>query len=62
VARTRFDTLEQKFETELPEVLQKAAQARETDASFAARVLDGFTASCVRQVVSVITELLREFD
>ena len=60
--RTAFDRLEQEFEAEVPEVMQKAVEKRETDHESAGRILDEFSERCVNKVVAAIRELLTEFD
>jgi hypothetical protein len=60
--RTTFDKLEQEFEAELPEVMRRAVETRETDHEAAAHILDGFSERCVDKVVGAIRELLKELD
>ena len=60
--RTAFDRLEQEFEAEVPEVMRKAIEARETDHETAAHILDEFSEQCVNKVVTAIYELWTEFD
>lgn len=59
--RTRFDVLEQEFETELPKVLRRATESKDKGGEAVAHILDEFTATCVDRVVVVLEELLQEF-
>ena len=59
--RTTFDRLEREFEEEVPEVVQRAIETRETNQEALAGILDEFTDQCVNQVISTISTLLKEF-
>jgi len=58
--RASFDILEQEFEAEVPDVMRKAIETRETDQEAAARILDEFSERCVNRVVMSIHGLLKE--
>ena len=60
--RGAFDALEQEFEAEVPNVIRKAIELRETDHGPAAHILDEFSERCVNKVVAAIRELLTEVD
>jgi hypothetical protein len=60
--RAAFDRLEQDFEAEVPEVIRKAIETRETDQEGASHILDEFSEGCVDKVVAAIRELLTELD
>jgi secernin len=60
--RTAFDRLESEFEAEVPDVMQKAIETRETDQEAAAQILDEFSERCVDEVVATIHKLLTEID
>jgi hypothetical protein len=60
--RTAFDRLEREFEAEVPDVMRRAIETRETDHEAAAHILDEFSERCVNKVVAAIDELLMEFD
>jgi secernin len=60
--RMAFDRIEWEFETEVPDVVQKAIERRETDPEAAAHILDEFSERCVKKVVAAIDGLLRELD
>jgi hypothetical protein len=57
-----FDGLEREFEAELPDIMRKAVETRETDPETAARILDEFSERCVNKVVAAIHALLAELD
>ena len=58
--RTVFDTLEGEFEAEVPGVVRKAIEARETDNEAMEYILDEFSERCVDKVVATLHELLKE--
>jgi secernin len=58
--RMAFDRLELEFEAEVPDVMRKAIETRESDQDAAARMLDEFSERCVDKVVAAIHQLLRE--
>jgi hypothetical protein len=58
--RKAFDRLERDFEVQVPDVMRKAIETRETDHEAAAHILDQFSERCVNQVVAAIRELLTE--
>jgi hypothetical protein len=58
--RAAFDTLEQEFEAEVPDVMRKAVEAREADPEAAAHILDEFSERCVNRVVTSLHGLLKE--
>jgi secernin len=60
--RAAFDTLEREFEAEVPDVMRKAIETRETDHEAASHILDEFSERCVNEVVGTIDELLTEFN
>ena len=60
--RTAFDRLEGEFEAEVPDVMRKAIERRETDPEAAAHILDDFSERCVDKVVAAIRTLLTELD
>ena len=60
--RTVFDRLEREFEAQLPEVMRKAIEARETDQEAMSHILAEFSERCVNNVVAALRELLTEFD
>jgi hypothetical protein len=60
--RAAFDQLEREFESELPNVIRKAIEKRETDPEAAAHILDGFSERCVNKVVAAVRELLSGSD
>jgi secernin len=60
--RAAFDGLEQEFEAEVPDVMRKAIETRETNHEAAAHILDEFSERCVNKVVATIHELLTELD
>jgi len=60
--RAAFDTLEREFKAEVPDVMRKAIEARETDHEAEAHILDEFSEQCVHKVVTAINELMTEFD
>jgi secernin len=60
--RMAFDRLEREFEGEVPDVMRKAIEARETDHEAEAHILDEFSEQCVHKVVTAINELMTEFD
>jgi hypothetical protein len=60
--RTAFDLLEQEFEAEVPGIVRKAIEARETDHEAAAHILDEFSERCVNKVVRTIRDLLTVLD
>src|SRR4051794_29473827 len=62
IVRARFDALEQAFATEVPQVVQQAVALHERDRIAAAAMLDDFTATCVRQVTTTLSDLLAEVD
>jgi len=61
IARAKFDAIEREIEAELPEVLKKAIELRNTGGEVAVGILDEFTGNCVSKVVIMLRELLREF-
>jgi secernin len=60
IVRERFDALERAFEAEIPRVMKDAVAARQADPGKGSRILDEFSASCVRKVVAALEELTRE--
>ena len=63
MVRAEFDRLEAAFEAGLEDVLTQAHSLREAaDDAAAATVLDGYTASCVEQVLIKVNELRRQFE
>lgn len=60
--RAAFDRLEREFEAEVPDVMHKAIETRETDNEAAANILDAFSEQCVDKVVAATRELLKEFS
>jgi secernin len=59
--RVVFDALEDEFASQVPQIVQKAAELKTSDARQAARMLDEFTAACVQKTVAAVEQLLREF-
>lgn len=60
--RTAFDRLEREFDAELPDVMRKAIETRETDHEAAGHILDAFSERCVDKVVAAIRELLTQIN
>jgi secernin len=60
--RAAFDQLEQEFEAEVPDVMRKAVETRETDHEAAAHILAEFSERCINRVVAAIHKLLMELD
>jgi secernin len=60
--RMAFDRLEGEFEAELPDVMRKAIEARETDHEAGAHILGDFSERCVNKVVGTIHDLVKELD
>ncbi len=61
--RAKFDALEKKFEAGLPKVIKEAVSLRKAGKEDeAAKVLDDYTAKCVKEVVETINELRKKFD
>jgi secernin len=60
--RTAFDRLEREFEAEVPDVMRKVIETRETDYEAETHILDEFSERCVNKVVAAIRELLTELD
>jgi secernin len=58
--RMAFDLLEQEFEAEVPDVMRRAIETRESDHEAAAHILDEFSERCVDKVVATTRELLTE--
>jgi secernin len=60
--RIMFDRLEGEFEAEVPDVMRKAIETRETDPEAAAHILDAFSERCVNKAVAAVRELLAEIE
>ncbi len=60
--RLAFDILEREFEAEVPDVMRKAVETKETDHEAAAHILDEFSEGCVNKLLAAIRELLPEFN
>jgi hypothetical protein len=59
--RVQFDAIAKEMEAELPDVLRRAGELRNTREMVIARMVDEFTENCVSKVVIMLRELLREF-
>ena len=60
--RAVFDRLEREFEEEVPDVMRKAIETRETSHEAAAHILNEFSERCVNNVVAAIHKLMTELD
>ena len=60
--RAAFDILEREFEAEVPDVIRKAIETRETDRDAVAHILDEFSERCINKVVGTIRDLLKGLD
>src|SRR5581483_6867070 len=60
--RAVFDSLEDEFSSQLPQIANTSIDHRPSDPESFARRLDAFTAACVQKVTSALESLLREFE
>jgi hypothetical protein len=62
MVRDAFDALEKQFEAGVPDVVRKAVALRDSGrAAEASRVLDGYSAACVHQVLAKLHDLREQF-
>ena len=62
MVRKAFDALEKEFEADLGDLVKKAVQLRKDgQAARAARILDDYTAACVKRALVKVNELRRQF-
>lgn len=58
--RERFDAIEREIEAEVPEVIRKAVELRNTHREEMTQILDKFTENCLNKVIVVLKDLLRQ--